>query len=186
MKKHFGPYSYDDKSDSGGSDNNNNTTNRTYYFPPESEDIRVHAGFNNAVFKNGLFDRIFDTVRDYKKQHPRAKIYTSGHSLGASDSVLTAVALKIQAEFNEDNIDSINFGCPKTGNSNWRDYVNGIQELGIWRIVNGLDIVPRLPGPTFHHVGHTVQLYDDSAKGYWLHVGNSTLGYAGVPTGWNS
>ena len=44
----------------------------------------------------------------------------------------------------------------------------------------------RLPGPTFHHVGHTVQLYDHDAKGYWLHVGNETLGYVGVPAGWNS
>lgn len=172
LTKHFGP-THDD-------------TNRSYTFPSHEMNIRVHAGFNNAVFKHGLFDRIFDVVRDFKVRYKHAKILTTGHSLGASDSVLTAVALKIQTEFSNNDIHSINFGCPKTGNHKWKSFVNSIDGLGIWRVVNGIDLVPRLPGVRFHHVGHTVQLDNRSAKGYWLHEGNKTLGYAGVSFGWNS
>ena len=177
LTKHFGPESYDD---------DDIDTNRTYNFPPLSDNIRVHAGFNNAVFKHGLFDRIFDQVKDFKDQNPNARILTTGHSLGASDSVLTAVGLKIQSEFMDEDIQSINFGCPKTGSRNWRDFVNRIDGLGIWRVVNGLDLVPRLPGVRFHHVGHTVQLDSASAKAYWLHEGDKNLDYAGIPFGWNS
>lgn len=178
---HFGPSDEDYEDGQGGT-----TSNRTYNFPPLSDKIRVHKGFNNAVFKHGLFDRIFDTVKKFKEQNPNSRILTTGHSLGASDSVLTAVALKLQPEFKDNVIHSINFGCPKTGNHRWRTFVDGMQGLGIWRVVNGLDLIPRLPGARFHHVGHTVQLDSKSAKGYWMHEGNKTLGYAGIPFGWNT
>merc|ERR1719330_1281032 len=59
-------------------------------------------------------------------------------------------------------------------------------QLGIWRIVNGLDIVPRMPGARFHHVGHTLQLDRSGARAYYLHEGDVDLGYAGIPFGWNT
>jgi len=198
--KPFGPESYHNKDDNDDN-NNNNHDPRNYTFPPMSDNIRVHAGFNNAVFKHGLFDRIYDIIVDFKKNNPSARIVTTGHSLGASDAVLTAVALKIQPEFaststttssstgnnnNNNEIHSINFGCPKTGNLHWKEYVNTIPDLGIWRVVNGLDLVPRLPGTRFHHVGHTLQLDRQFAKAYWLHEGDANLGYAGIPFGWNT
>ncbi len=177
LTKHFGPDDYND-------DQTNNE--RIYNFPPRSENIRVHAGFNNAVFKRGLFDRVFKHIKAYKEDNPSARIFTTGHSLGASDAVLTSVALKLQDEFVDKDIHSINFGCPKTGTRKWKDFVNKLDGLGIWRLVNGIDLVPRLPGVRFHHVGHTVQLDSDAARGYWLHQGDKSLGYAGIPYGWNS
>jgi len=164
----------------------NNATNSTFVFPSQEEDIRVHAGFNNAVFKNDLFFRIYDIVQQFKVHHPHGRILTTGHSLGAADSILTAVGLKLQPLFKDEMIHSINFGCPKTGNSNWKTLVNNIDNLGIWRVVNGLDLVPRLPGIRFHHVGHTIQLDKRSVRGFWLHEGDIELGYAGIPFGWNT
>ncbi len=178
LTKHFGTESYQDDDQIDPS--------RNYTFPPFSENIRVHAGFNNAVFKHGLFDRIYDQISAFKTKNPNARIVTTGHSLGASDAVLTAVALKIQPQFQGEVIHSINFGCPKTGNHHWKDFVNGLDGLGVWRVVNGLDLVPRLPGARFHHVGHTLQLDKRFAKLYWLHEGDRSLGYAGIPFGWNS
>jgi len=64
--------------------------------------------------------------------------------------------------------------------------VNTMPQLGIWRIVNGLDIVPRMPGARFHHVGHTLQLDRSGARAYYLHEGDVDLGYAGIPFGWNT
>jgi len=101
--------------------------------PPGRDDIRVHAGFNNAVFKLGLFDRIKQQVHAIKADHPNYRLLTTGHSLGAADAVLTAVALKLQQDWKDELVLSINYGCPKTGNRAWREYVNEMDGLGIWR-----------------------------------------------------
>jgi hypothetical protein len=191
LTTHFGPESLhdDDKID----------PNREYNFPSSEEGILVHRGFNHAVFKHGLFDRIYDVVTEYQQykkmtnsqnsdssdSHP-IRIFTTGHSLGASDSVLTAAALKLQTPFADQDIHSINFGCPKTGSHKWKEFVNGIDGLGIWRVVNGIDLVPRMPGIRFHHVGHTIQLGSKDVKAYWLHEGDKNIGYKGIPFGWNS
>jgi hypothetical protein len=162
--------------------------NGTHPLVPE-ENIRVHKGFNNAVFRNDLFDRIKVKIHEIRREQNgmHTRILTTGHSLGGADAVLTAVALKLQPDWKDELIESISFGCPKTGNWAWRDFVNSIDKLGIWRVVNGLDIVPRLPpGIRFHHVGHTLQLDSDRAKAYWLHSGDKSLGYRGIPFGWNT
>jgi hypothetical protein len=82
----------------------------------------------------------------------------------------------------------------------WRDYFNATSplkdRLGVWRVVQGWDLVPRLP-VVFSHVGHTIQIwnenhhkYDKSSpnqiEAYYQHYGSSDLKYAGVPTGWSS
>ena len=61
--------------------------------------VYVHAGFNNAVFENGLFDQIlakFEEVRwTLSSQHPNLHLhlYSTGHSLGAAASLVAAVGL---------------------------------------------------------------------------------------------
>ena len=158
--------------------------NGTYPFVPKDHpDIEVHMGFNDAVFKHGLFDRVLKTVQSVLKKHPHYEFVTTGHSLGASDAVLTSVAMS--QKFGPDrDILCINFGCPRTGNRAWRDYVNGLPNVGIWRFVNNVDIVPRLPDARFVHVGHTVQLDKGGGKAYWFHFGDIDRGLAGVPVGW--
>ena len=96
---------------------------------------------------------------------------------------MTAIALNIEHQY---EIQTITFGCPKTGNTYWREFVNSRSSVGIYRVVNGLDLVPRLPGIRFHHVGHTLQLDSHDAKAYWLHNGSLELGFKGVPFGWNT
>ena len=123
---------------------------------------------------------------EIKAQNPNYRILTTGHSLGAADAVLTAVALKLQDQYADELILSISFGCPKTGNSAWREFVNSMDGISIWRLVNSLDLVPRLPGVRFHHVGHTLQMDGGVARAYWLHDGDKALGYRGVPFGWNT
>lgn len=154
--------------------------------PFVSSDIRVHAGFNNAVFSHGLYDAVRDTVLEVKRRTPHLRILTTGHSLGAADAILTAVALKVELANSTEPIVSVNFGCPKTGNGAWRAFVNSLPGLGIWRVVRGVDLIPRMPGVRFHHVGHTVQLDRKEAGAYWLHNGDHDLGYRGVPLGWNA
>lgn len=155
--------------------------------------VHVHAGFNNAVFGYDLMDRVLEAVRGVMEEDRQSsggeggvvverKVFTTGHSLGGADSVLCAVALSSYFEF----VTSVSIGCPKTGNKAWRKYVNSIPNVGVWRVVNHLDLVPRMPGPIFKHVGHTIQLGHKITKAYWLHEGDSDLGYRGVPYDWGA
>jgi hypothetical protein len=157
-------------------------------------EVLVHAGFDNAVFSHGLWEEIFNRVQLLSRRHPFYKLFTTGHSLGAANSILTATALAIKGY----HVTSINFGCPQTGNKKWRDYFNSTSplkgKLSIWRIVLGWDLVARLPD-CFYHVGHTIQLWSEDHKrydkylpnlveAYYQHYGNEEKGYASAPPGW--
>jgi hypothetical protein len=165
--------------------------NGTYPFSP-SDSVRVHKGFNNAVFDDGLMDRVLETVQGVMMGGQmegdgfvaRREILTAGHSLGGAGSVLCAVALS--SYFEEDMVTSVSFGCPKIGNKGWKDFVDSIPNVAVWRLVNLLDLVPRLPAINYRHVGHTVQLGRKDTRAYWLHEGDTSLGYLGVPHGWKS
>lgn len=145
------------------------------------------------------------------------RLFTTGHSLGAANAVLVAVGLvqyydqvrrgEIVPFTNNththntlpppppppvDHLVSINFGCPQTGNTAWRDFIHSDptmrRRLSIWRFVLGWDLVPRLP-EVLQHVGHTVQLkWNDNATAtaFYHHIGNASLQLAGVPFGWGA
>jgi hypothetical protein len=131
----------------------------------DDPDIKVHAGFDNAVF-SGIFNEVSKRLKRLHLCHPfYKKLYTTGHSLGAANSILTATGLALEGK----SVVSINFGCPRTGNTEWRDYFNSTSplnpHLGIWRVVLGWDLVPRLP-EFFEHVGHTIQLWSEDHEKY--------------------
>jgi Lipase (class 3) len=183
--------------------------NATYNISLKNPNIQVHAGFNHAVFNRDLFGRIVARIQPLLLMNqssptmPAAtttrRLFTTGHSLGAANAILTAAALQRYAELYPDEaavfvptqITSINFGCPMTGNTDWRHYMHSpaSSRVRVWRFVLGWDVVPRLPQP-FRHVGHTVQLSNKdpnrTAAVYYHHVGNGTLHYAGVPYGWSA
>jgi len=149
---------------------------------------RVHAGFDNAVFENNLFDRLLNITTCLLKQQPDHRLFTTGHSLGGADAILTAVALAQHKLPLGNKITCINFGCPNVGNEHWRNAVHGLNSttvLAIWRFVHGWDVVPRLPQYPFTHVGHTLQMNADGMHAYYLHRGNVSLHYASVPLGWS-
>jgi len=144
-------------------------------------DTQVHAGFLQAV------EVVYDNVRSYldaaRIEFPDYRLYTTGHSLGAAESLILAVNLTLnyQHEAQQANqhhhkswnpfkkhhhhtpppLTNINFGCPQTGNDAWTYFVHHapqLNSLSLWRLVLGWDLVPRLPD-FFHHAGHTVQMH---------------------------
>ena len=179
-------------SDFGPSSLNNSTTNITAeekqkeddirsLFKNVSTDVRVHRGFNNNVFANSSeFVKLLnciDSARlggDCENTSPDDiinsiespyELITTGHSLGAASSVLLGAALHLL--YPTETIRTINYGCPKIGNSEWGSYINSRQpnqekgsgSLEIFRFVNKIDLVPRLPElPLLVHVGHTLQM----------------------------
>jgi hypothetical protein len=127
--------------------------------------IKVHEGFDNAVFSHVLWDEISSKLEHLIRKYRRYRLWTTGHSLGAAAALFTATALAKQGH----TVTSINFGCPQTGNEAWRDYFNATSplkdRLGVWRVVQGWDLVPRLP-EFFLHVGHTIQIWSENHHKY--------------------
>lgn len=149
--------------------------------------IHVHAGFNNAVFTHNIWEQVRNKTKALWKEKSQAskdfQLYTTGHSLGAANAMLTATAF---AMLDDDfpPVKSITFGAPQTGNANWRKYFNATSplrdRLSIYRVVLAWDLVARLP-EFFYHVGHTVQIdgKTDEVRVYYEHYGDESRGYAG-------
>jgi predicted lipase len=139
--------------------------------------IKVHEGFDNAVFNHALWNEISSRLEHLIRKYRRYRLWTTGHSLGAAAALFTATALAKQGH----TVTSINFGCPQTGNEAWRDYFNATSplkdRLGVWRVVQGWDLVPRLPSEFFSHIGHTIQIWSENHHKYDKHSPNQIEAY---------
>jgi hypothetical protein len=158
--------------------------------------IRVHSGFNEAVFDSEYFHEVLNCVKSARlggncgddvfidsgglgmnsnsSLVAPYQLFTTGHSLGAADSVLLGATLHLI--YPNDDLRSVNFGCPKIGNIKWAFWINSLQpdkktglspaggSFEVFRFVNKIDLVPRLPelvvslDPLLTHTGHTLQM----------------------------
>lgn len=126
---------------------NNKTVRLTNETDQRYEYVRVHAGFNNAVFTHGIWEQIYSRTQELLQKEPSFRLWTTGHSLGGANAILTATAFA-SLDHNR-KVLSVSFGCPETGNYYWKEFFNFTSyltdNLGIWRVVLGWDLVPRLP-----------------------------------------
>jgi len=120
-------------------------------YPPCSaaglDGCKVDQGFYNAY--NSVQDDVRSAVASFSADHPSAKLYVTGHSLGAAMSMLAALDLSDQGFL----IDALyNFGQPRTGNEAFVDYYN-MKTINTARITHHHDPVPHLPMESwrFHH-----------------------------------
>lgn len=179
---------------------------------PSAEGAKVHKGFDDSLFANGMYDSILQVLYNATAAPTNTlPLYITGHSLGAAESVLLGVAIMCENANTTNTTLSdtqqhpvgqrdrpvllptpriINFGCPKLGNYNFHMALQEtFPKLVSWRVVLGHDLVPRLPAYPFYHVGHTLQWSHKNVTdmtAYYQHRGNTTLGFAGVPLGWAS
>lgn len=75
--------------------------------------IFVHRGFRDyadVILGDGLGDRLKTSL----KQNPNEKLYLTGHSLGGSVAIVTALRLA-DAGFGKDRVKVISFGAPAVG-----------------------------------------------------------------------
>jgi predicted lipase len=114
--------------------------------------VRVHAGF--------IDDYKSDEVRTFihsKLTSSIHRVQITGHSLGAAMAILCAVDL--QYNFPNKDIEVAVFGCPRVGNSAFRESYNK-RVFKTMRVENGNDIVTKVPPAImgFRHVGIRVHV----------------------------
>jgi hypothetical protein len=97
----------------------------------------VHHGFQKAL--NQVWDTVHQLVTVYRQKNPQAEICLTGHSLGG------ALALLAYSRLADHNVSAYTFGCPRTGNTAFRDRIAASHGLGHFRFVNYNDLVTHVP-----------------------------------------
>ena len=92
---------------------------------------RVHEGFWKSTQ---------EALKVFYGCNPNGPLFITGHSLGGAQAVIFARCCGLQVS------GVYTFGQPKSGDHVWRvNYIkSGLDEI-TWRVVNALDIVPRMP-----------------------------------------
>ena len=127
---------------------------------------KVHKGFL-ATYRSAR-NFVLQTVENFRKAHPSAKVYVTGHSLGGAQAVLLTVDLYkrgIQANL-------MTFGCPRPGNEVYSNYVNPLVRGMNYRVTYMADKVPILPIRLlgYKHVGTEVHVHRKLDGNFWYRI----------------
>jgi triacylglycerol lipase len=118
----------------------------------------VHGGFNSA-FNSVVITLTQGLVELHDKKQ---KLWITGHSLGGALATLAVASL---TEIGTEVFCSYTFGSPRVGDEDFATQFK--QKVGdrVHRLVNGNDIVPRVPPQVtgFKHVGKEV-LFDEKGQ----------------------
>ncbi|MCO5546813.1 hypothetical protein L7F22_000249 [Adiantum nelumboides] len=96
------------------------------------------------------YDAICAKARALLKEHPRAKLYITGHSLGAALATVFTALLQIEeADLCARHGATFTYGQPRVGDVRFTGYVEkelcGSSPRKYFRVVYRTDVVPRLP-----------------------------------------
>ena len=106
--------------------------------------MRVHLGFQRAL--DSVWDEVATLLADYREVHQRAPICFTGHSLGGA---LASLAL---SRFPGTGTSLYTFGAPRVGNGPFCEHLVAKADLGLYRFVNGHDMVTHGPPTTFGYL----------------------------------
>lgn len=111
---------------------------------------RIHAGAKEALYD--VFPRILSALSDV---NPELPLYITGHSLGG----LLAVPCAAMLQDRDIHVAGVfTFGQPRVGNKEFAQHYDQ-SPLGAktYHFINGMDIVPRLPGAAlgYRHCGQS-------------------------------
>jgi triacylglycerol lipase len=141
------------------------------------DNIRVHQGFYNQLYKNNNYDKITNVVVDLlkQKQYYDYQVYITGHSLGAALSTLYGYQLSKNIH---QEIVVASFASPRVGNSAFREDFDDRNNLTHYRFTNNRDIVTAAPMIYYQHVGQNIQLFDDNYKFFPNYEYNSWFSFS--------
>ncbi len=114
----------------------------------------VHAGFANAL------NAIWPALEPILAQ--ASQWWCTGHSLGAGLATLAAVRLQRRGHTLSG---LVTYGQPRSGDA---DFANVLNDLPFARVVNGCDVIPRLPPESFgfSHGGTLIHLDSEKLERY--------------------
>jgi predicted lipase len=124
----------------------------------------VHEGFLGAW--NSVKHGVVAEVKRLLAEEPKAKIFITGHSLGAALAALCAVELGASSHSLGFPIEGVyTFGEPRVGNKAFADFYNTGNKVS-WRLTHWRDPVPHLPssGLGFQHISTEVFYTENSKK----------------------
>ncbi|MCO5566971.1 hypothetical protein L7F22_020654 [Adiantum nelumboides] len=106
------------------------------------------SGFSSE--KVLAYDAICAKARELLKEHPRAKLYITGHSLGAALATVFTALLQIEeSDLCSRHGATFTYGQPRVGDVRFTDWVEkklcGSSPRKYFRVVYRTDVVPRLP-----------------------------------------
>ena len=122
---------------------------------------KVHSGFLDAL--NVVSKEMLDEVMRLRAVHPDAKLYFTGHSLGAALANLAAYIL--QYDHGVDVAGVYTMGSPRVGNKAFAAYYITQSATHVtWRLTHYRDPVPHLPLEVmgFRHVSTEVYYNENS------------------------
>lgn len=135
--------------------------------------IKWHAGFYRYIFDETRddndaegttkYDAILADVKSLLLKYPDHKVYTTGHSLGAALSTITAFNFACDPDLPKP-ISCINFASPRVGSYELLDsvrYLEKNKQLRMLRSVNENDTVTTIPPVGYEHVGFQVTTYKE-------------------------
>ncbi|XP_075477621.1 phospholipase A1-IIgamma-like [Primulina tabacum] len=150
-----------------------------------ADDAKVHKGvlsiytsddpsskFSNTSARDQVIAEVKKQVEQYKDED--ISITITGHSLGAALSTLNAVDIVAHGHnipSNQPNnpcpVTAFVFGCPRVGDSGFKENLESMNNLHILSVCNAPDIVQWLP-PILEYAQVGVELMVDSRKSPYL------------------
>lgn len=118
----------------------------------------VDQGFSEAL--DIVWSDAKGFLEYYRAQYPTSRIYFTGHSLGGA--LATLAIWRFQADQTDQNVSLYTIGCPRVGNKRFCDELTERATQGIFRFMDGNDLVTHVPPEDFG--------YDHPAGG--LHLGD--------------
>lgn len=98
---------------------------------------KIHKGFYELLFKSFIYREIICDIDSFGFN----KLFITGHSLGGALATVFYAFLKTCRKY---DMELVNFGSPRVGDSNFCNNISGT------RIINENDIVPKLLVPIFY------------------------------------
>jgi|LauGreDrversion4_2_1035121.scaffolds.fasta_scaffold738577_1 predicted lipase len=131
-------------------------------YPGGPQGAMIHIGFYNSYMS--MSPEVISAVTKLVQDHPTATIVLTGHSLGAAQAIFAAMDIKLNIKPSNPML-VYNYGCPRTGNQIFTDFVyNFFPEGTFWRVIHNADPVPHLPMTElgFNHIGNEAFYKDDA------------------------
>lgn len=115
----------------------------------------IHAGFYADYM--AVSTTVSNKVQSLLNKYPKARVVTTGHSLGGA--LATIAGLELKRVFSNLEVEIHHYGGPRIGNVHLARHINN-KISDIYRVVHHKDIVPHLPPdlPKFeyHHAAYEI------------------------------